>query len=256
MKCPELWRQSKYELHGSHVRASRNLTEVGPGSRLITDIVARFYSVAIPQFASGALLDLGCGKAPLYGLYSRYVQSVMLVDWPNTLHPNPHLDLIQDINDPLSMPSESFQTVIMSDVLEHVHSPASLIREVARVLVPRGILILNVPFLVGLHEQPHDYYRYTRFALERIITHAGFQILELRAIGGYLEVHADLLSKLLYRLPLIGPYAALALQYIAAAVVSTRVGAKLEARTREHFPLGYVMIASKRASGTSGSLSE
>ncbi len=184
MKNPQVWTASKFELRGGSLRASRNLAEVGAGSRLIAELIAGFYSAAIPRYVNGALLDLGCGKAPMYGLYSRYSDSVTCVDWANSRHLNPHLDLIQDLNEPLRLGSETFHTVLLSDVLEHIPKPSELLTEISRVLVSGGILIMNVPFMYGIHEQPHDYYRYTRYALTHLLTAAGFDVVELTSIGG------------------------------------------------------------------------
>ena len=58
-----------------------------------------------------------------------------------------------------------FDFVIMSEVLEHVHSPHLAIQEVYRVLKDKGVLILTTPFILPIHDQPYDYYRYTRYGL-------------------------------------------------------------------------------------------
>jgi hypothetical protein len=53
------------------------------------------------------------------------------------------------------------------------------------VLVPGGALWLTVPFVGPLHEQPYDFYRYTEFALEELLSAAGFVDIELKRLGGY-----------------------------------------------------------------------
>jgi len=40
-----------------------------------------------------------------------------------------------------------FDTVILSDVLEHLPTPENIINEIYRVLAKNGKLLLNVPFL-------------------------------------------------------------------------------------------------------------
>ncbi|HRF81361.1 MAG TPA: methyltransferase domain-containing protein, partial [Flavobacteriales bacterium] len=77
----------------------------------------------------------------------------------------------------------SFDTIILSDVLEHIRKPEALVKEMYRILAPGGQVIMNVPFYYGLHEQPFDYYRYTQFALRAITEDAGFAVVELEAIG-------------------------------------------------------------------------
>ena len=59
----------------------------------------------------------------------------------------------------------SFDAVFMMEVLEHVPEPQQALSEIRRVLKPGGRLILSVPFIFPLHEEPHDYYRYTKYGL-------------------------------------------------------------------------------------------
>lgn len=237
------WKPTKFvpDVHGS-LKASR--TAVGPASRLIADRVAAFYDGAIPAHVAGDLLDLGCGHAPLYATYKDHAQSVTLVDWQNSLHQNPHLDYVHDLNEPLTMFADSsFDTIIMSDVLEHLARPSQLLAEARRVLRPAGCLLLNVPFLYWLHEQPHDYYRYTRFGLEWLLSETDLQVLSLTSIGGAPEVIGDITGKLLSRVPVAGRMLVTSTYYITYGFVASVLGAYASRLTREQFPLGYAVVA-------------
>lgn len=246
MRQVEDWRPTKYEENDGRLRASRDLAEVGAGSRLVADLVTDFYSDAVPRHARGELLDLGCGKAPMFGFYRRYVESVTLVDWADSRHTNPHLDLVHDLNEPLAdLADDSYQTVLLSDVLEHIREPRDLLAEIARVLRPGGVLLANTPFLYGLHEQPHDFYRYTRYALEHLHALAGLEIVSLRPIGGFPEVVADLFAKVFSQVPVIGPRLAMGLQALAAALRRRSFGRRASERTGQFWPLGYAWVARK-----------
>src|SRR5215207_1692103 len=59
----------------------------------------------------------------------------------------------------------TFDVIVLSEVLEHVHSPHLAIANIRAALREGGRLILTVPFLFPIHERPHDYYRYTRYGL-------------------------------------------------------------------------------------------
>jgi SAM-dependent methyltransferase len=150
-----------------------------------------------------------------------------------------------DLSTSLPLGSASFDTVLLSDVLEHVPDPALLCAEIARVLAPGGVLLANVPFYYGVHERPHDYYRYTRFALERFMRLAGLDTVEIEPLGGSLEIFADLLAKHLQPVPLAGPPLALVLQRLVALLGRTRPGRRLALRTAEVFPFGYALVARK-----------
>jgi SAM-dependent methyltransferase len=63
----------------------------------------------------------------------------------------------------------AFDVIVLSEVLEHVHSPHLAIENIHRILRNDGRLILTVPFIFPIHERPHDYFRYTRYGLEFLL---------------------------------------------------------------------------------------
>lgn len=69
----------------------------------------------------------------------------------------------------LPFSSSSFEVVLCTEVLEHLHTPAGALREIHRVLKPGGKLLLTTPFAYPIHYAPTDYYRYTRFGLEHLL---------------------------------------------------------------------------------------
>ncbi len=52
---------------GKKLKASRDPHEAFFGSWLFGDLIAAWYSQSLPQHARRKVLDLGCGKVPLYG---------------------------------------------------------------------------------------------------------------------------------------------------------------------------------------------
>ena len=71
-------------------------------------------------------------------------------------------------------------------MLEHVRDPLRVLQDFHRVLKTGGILLLSVPHLAYLHNEPHDYYRYTEFGLKHLTERAGFELLSTRWSGGLL----------------------------------------------------------------------
>jgi SAM-dependent methyltransferase len=248
MRDPDGWKPTKYvEEPTGHLRASRDPDEVTPGSRVYGDMIAAFYAQAISRYARGSLLDLGCGKAPLVGYYRRYVGDVVLVDWENSQHPNPHIDIIQDLNEPLTrVNSDAFDTVILSDVLEHIREPAGLLGEISRVLVDGGHLLMSIPFLYGIHEAPHDYFRYTSYGITNLCDGAGLDIVELEPMGGALEVFTDMASKALAQLPRGGSTMAGVLQSAGVGLSKRGPLRRISAASARAFTLGYTVVASRR----------
>lgn len=241
MKNASQWKPSKFELRRGRWRGARDPRELGIGSRLISDLVARLYERHLPAHARGALLDLGCGKVPLYAIYAPHVDAVTCVDWA----PGEHIDLACDLSQPLPFGDARFDTIVLSDVLEHMPDPELVWREMTRVLRPGGKVVMNVPFYYSVHAHPHDYYRYTSFALERFVRINGLELVELLPVGGLLEIFADLCAKSFSKLPLIGPPLAMAIQFFAGAFGRTTPGARVARVSSRHFPFGYFMIAQR-----------
>ena len=239
------WTPSKFVYRNGALRATRDEREVGLGSRLAAELVASLYDAHLARYARGRLVDLGCGKVPLFAAYRDHVSTVTCVDWEGTSHTNDWVDVYCDLAGDLPFEDGSFDTILLSDVLEHIPRPEHLWEEMSRILSPGGHLIMNVPFLYWLHEEPHDYYRYTEFALRRFVESAGMELRLLRAIGGTPEVLADILAKHVVRVPVVGRLIASAVQAGTLGLVRTRLGKRASQRTAAKLPLGYFLIASK-----------
>lgn len=245
MKNKERWRPTKYDLKDGCLRASKNPKEVYIGSRFFGNIIAKVYSEKIPLHCRGALLDIGCGNVPFYGLYKRYVTENICVDWINTNHKNPFLDNECDITKKLPFEKGQFDTIIISDVLEHVFNPLHVWNEMHRIMKPGGKVLANVPFLYWLHEEPYDYYRYTEHSLRSMVDRAGFRLLELNPYGGAPEVITDILAKSIIPWFRYGCHFSIILQNMMEKISKTNAIRKISEATQHKFPLMYFILAQK-----------
>ena len=91
---------------------------------------------------------------------------------------------IHDLN---MIKQEEYDTAACFEVLEHVPDPFMAISEIHRILKKSGIAIITVPHLSRLHEEPHDYYRYTHYGLQYLLKSRGFEILEIKTTGAILS---------------------------------------------------------------------
>jgi len=245
MRRASVWRPSKFVSSRGTLRGSRDPQAVGVGSRLTTDVIAGNYGILIAAHCRGRLLDLGCGEVPLFGAYRPFVTDVVCADWPASIHGNRHVDVLCDLTSRLPFATGSFDTILLSDVLEHIAEPLELCREIARLLAPGGNLIMNVPFFYWLHEQPYDYYRYTEFALRRFMAQTQLSVTTLVPVGGAPEIIVDILAKELVRIPKIGWRLSAALQVLAGWILRPPPGRLWTRRSAALFPLGYFLVAEK-----------
>ena len=238
MPNAETWKPTKAEFHRGRWRASRDPTQVGIGSRLAADASIGAYERLIRAHARGVLIDMGCGKAPYFGIYRNLVSESIGVDWESSLHGSDQVDIACDLNERIALPDSIADTVLCTDVLEHLFRPQRAWNEIARILKPGGKAIVGVPFLYWVHEAPHDYHRYTSFALKGYATQAALEVEALEAVGGLSLVLADLATK---------AARPRTIQRLVERTCRATLGLMGSGRTRPDtpFPLAYAMVAAK-----------
>ncbi len=150
----------------------------------LQEAVYRFVSGAAAVDPNALIVDAGAGQSRFAGLFrnNRYVA----LDfgrgdsgWDYT-----GLDVVGDLQH-LPLKTGSAAVVINTQVLEHLPEPGRALREMHRILEPGGRLFLTAPQGWHEHQQPHDYYRFTSFALERLLSGAGFRSWTIDPMGGY-----------------------------------------------------------------------
>jgi len=127
----------------------------------------------------GRVIDIGCGLQPYRALLGPGVTEYVGVDREHELT-NP---TVVGSAEALPFPDESFDVALSTQVLEHVPEPYRALGEAVRVLKKGGRLILTVPGVWPTHEAPHDFWRFTRHGLMRLLDEHGIEYSELKALG-------------------------------------------------------------------------
>lgn len=201
---------------------------------------------ALRARAKGDLLDAGCGTQPFRAMLEEQVDRYVALDIEAR---SEDVDHIGDVEDMAVVPTASVDTVLCSEVLEHVPHPAKAAGELARVLKPGGTLIVTVPFMARLHEEPHDYFRYTRHGLRRLLVEAGFEIDDIVETGSLFSFLGHQVSVVLLGLTWHRPVLRRLARVINdVAVVRPAVLLDRVTRMSRLLPLGYVVTATRQAS--------
>lgn len=135
-------------------------------------------------YSRGILIDIGCGDKPFKDMLAPYVKNHFGLDHEDSLHDKAKIYLFGTAYD-IPAEDEHFDTVLCTAVLEHLEEPDKAIMEANRVLKKGGYAIYTVPLFWHLHEEPGDFYRYTRYGLNYIFEKNGFEIIELKPLSGF-----------------------------------------------------------------------
>ncbi|MEI6150594.1 MAG: methyltransferase domain-containing protein, partial [bacterium] len=91
---------------------------------------------------------------------------------------SPGIDRLLTAENLTQEPSDSYDVVLSTQVLEHVENPAAYLAECRRILKPGGQLFLTTHGMYEEHGCPHDYFRWTSEGLEKLVASSGFQVVE------------------------------------------------------------------------------
>lgn len=150
---------------------------------------------------SGVMLDFGCGSKPYKDLIK--VDQYIGLDYQTDDHTIEHdeVDVFYD-GVRIPFPNNHFDSVLSSEVFEHLFELDKLLGELHRVLKPNGKMLITCPFVWAEHLVPFDYARYTRFGLEHLLKKHGFKVIVFEKKGSFIETifqlnnlyHQNLLS--------------------------------------------------------------
>ena len=136
----------------------------------------------------GRLLDLGCGNKPYFDIYSALCKESVGCDVPFSLHKETQVEVLcfaEDIDK--NFETNTFDCILCTEVLEHTLNDRQVMSNINKVLKTNGVLLISVPFTYVLHEEPHDYRRYTFYGLTQLLHDYNFRIVSSYAMGGTLS---------------------------------------------------------------------
>jgi ubiquinone/menaquinone biosynthesis C-methylase UbiE len=153
---------------------------------------------SIQKYAKGKLIDIGCGEKPYAEMLKPYVTEHIGIDHSETLHNRSNIDRFGTA---YNIPAKNgeFDTAICTAVLEHLENPNKAIAECNRVLRQGGVAIYTTNLFWHLHEEPRDFYRYTKYGLAYLFEKNGFEIVEINPLSGFCVTFGQELVYYLWR---------------------------------------------------------
>lgn len=196
---------------------------------------------------TGHVIDLGGHRGSSY--FSRLVTETPVEvanfdDGESRHHKNSSgADHFFDLEKNFPLPDETYNAVLCLNVLEHIYNHKNLLSESYRILKPQGAMYLSVPFFFNIHGSPNDYFRYTKEALRRLFSDAGFRDIDIVTLGD------GPASAIFQTFGGNFPTFTLKLFLMRVAISLDRALSRISLRyaaIRERIPLGYFVSAYKR----------
>jgi SAM-dependent methyltransferase len=192
----------------------------------------------------GKVIDVGGTKAFKAGYFDieNFSRDVKYLNSDHSTDPD-YLCSAEEI----FLPDCTFDTVIFSEVLEHLENPEIALSEIYRILRLEGVLVVTVPFMFKVHGAPNDYQRWTEYKLRKELLTVGFQEVSVEPLGGAFAVLADILKQLIGNLrirslQLIVGGLFLPIQYFLVEILDK----KLAPKWTLEWPMHYCVVARKR----------
>ncbi len=194
----------------------------------------------IEQHIQGCCLDAGAGRMAYAFKLKQHASEYISMDVTCRTGMNVSGSV-------LSLPwrNSVFDSIFCSQVLEHVPEPEQALNEFYRCLNPGGCLIVTVPHLSYLHNEPNDFFRFTRHGLRHLLQKAGFSEIKIIPAGGLISfighIPSVIVKTIFQPIPLLGK------GVISLNTFYARIIAWIDQRVekRKIYALNYVAVAIK-----------
>jgi SAM-dependent methyltransferase len=117
-------------------------------------------------------LNIGSGS-------SKYHPRIMNLD----VCPGENIDIVGTAED-IPCEDDFFDLIISQECLEHVKDPFKATKEIYRVLKKGGKLYVQLPFIIGYHPGPTDFWRFTVEGIEELTLRCNLKTLEKGIVVG------------------------------------------------------------------------
>jgi len=146
------------------------------------------------EFIKGIVLDAGSGSVKRYSDFFNYDKYLTL-----DVDAESRADIIASV-EAIPLSDSSIDSIVCTGVIGDIFQPELPIREFNRILKEGGYCLLTDNFGSLMHNQPHDYFRFTNFYLERLFRENGFEIIVSERVGGFHSLMLQLSIEYLLRL--------------------------------------------------------
>ncbi len=197
------------------------------------------------EYLFGVILDAGSGGVDRYSKAFPKMKKIITLDINEKNNP----DIVASI-DKIPLENEFVDSIICTQVIGDVVDFKKAIKEFKRVLKPEGIIMLSESFMNEIHGEPYDYWRFTKYGLERLFKEQNFEIVKLEQLGGFFSVIAQF--KIRYLIDRFDLYESRILNLLFAPFLKIYGKFMLsldkldKSKTNNKYAIGWLIIAKKK----------
>lgn len=134
----------------------------------------------LKRLKPGRVLDVGSKCSPYFKFIPK--KEYKRLD----IVPDTKPDYVEDLHDLRNLPKNKFDTVIATEVLEHLYNPQKAVEEIRTVLKKGGVCIATTRFFYPYHPDPSDYFRFTWDSLRYLFR--DYSKVEIHHHGNYIQM--------------------------------------------------------------------
>jgi len=146
-----------------------------------------------------------------------------------------------DLTKKLKIKKNTFDNIIIMNVLEHLPDLRLVFIEIGRILKKNGNLVGSTPFIYQVHGAPFDYQRFTKDFYYKIFSKKKYKSLVIKSLGfGPFIASYGLIQTYLRFFPIIRE-----IILIICYFIDTFIQIFVNTRLKEIYPIGYFFIIKK-----------
>jgi|TARA_B110000238_G_C16119287_1_gene436364 SAM-dependent methyltransferase len=146
---------------------------------------------------TGNILDIGCGTKP-YKKYLKGNYKGLEIDNENKNEKNTDSEILFFDGKIFPLKNDSIDSVLCTQVLEHVEDPTLFFSEIKRILKKDGLILLTVPFVWAEHDVPNDFNRFTIYGIKKLLVENQLEVIEQKKTGNNLSIIGQLINSYCY----------------------------------------------------------
>lgn len=236
-----------YELIKSSRKKMEKDLAGSPLHKLASPILYAQHKITIPlamQYLHGNLIDIGCGYSPYREKIMKIVDSY---DGYDRKKYNDYVTILGDIQELNIKIKNSYDCALCLEVLEHLPNPGKAIGKISEILKVDGYIIISVPLFNQVHEEPYDFYRFTKYGISELLSTNGFKVINIIKKAGFYSFIGHqisiFLNSLFWSIPIIN---LLVLYFLYVIVVLPSYWLDKFTDKNAKFAQGYAVIAQKK----------